>query len=61
MHPDGAIHFFCIKTKREIVRVDIYVFMSLCLTFEGLSLHFFDIKTKRQMDGVDFCFLCLYV
>ena len=51
----GAI-YFDIKTKRQMVGVDIYVFMSLCLMF-GVSGAIF--LTKRQKDrllGLIFCF-----
>ena len=41
MHPDGAIHFFDIKTKRQMVGVDIYVFMSLCLDVLASGAIFF--------------------
>ena len=45
-----------------MVRVDIYVFMSLCLDVLASGAIFFDIKTKRQMFRVDiyvFMSLCL--
>ena len=59
MHPDGAIHFFDIKTKRQIVRVDIFVFMSLCLMFWQAVLYFL---TKRQIVGVDiYVFMSLWL
>ncbi|MDE6239562.1 MAG: hypothetical protein K2M54_06180, partial [Muribaculaceae bacterium] len=47
MHPDGAIYFFDIKTKRQMVRVDIYVFMSLCLMFGGIVATFFLHKGEK--------------
>ena len=62
MHPDGAIHFFDIKTKRQMDGGEFfcfYVFMSDVLASGAI---FFDIKTKRQIVGVDiyvFMSLCL--